>query len=223
MKERERAEKVLKILKNSFPKSRQDISKRNSFETLVATILSQNTSDANTAKAFNNLSQQFDINPKVLANADVSKIEQAIGTAGLFRVKSKTIRLSSCFLIEKYEGSLEPIFSMPIEQARHALMEFPGVGPKTADVVLLFYAKQPTIPVDRHVNRVAKRLGFAPQEGDYESVRVSLQTLFKPADYLSVHLILIAHGRKTCKANRPICSQCPVCSYCPSCRSLQTD
>ena len=106
--------------------------------------------------------------------------------------------------------------SLPLEEARKTLMEFPGVGPKTADVVLLFSAKQPTIPVDTHVNRVSKRLGLAPAKGDYEAVRKSLQTFYSPTDYLSVHLLLISHGRKTCKALHPLCKQCSVNKYCPS-------
>jgi endonuclease-3 len=103
-----------------------------------------------------------------------------------------------------------------VDEARKKLMELPGVGPKTADVVLLFSANQPTIPVDTHVNRVSKRLGLAPANGDYEAVRLSLQSLFEPKDYLAVHLLLIAHGRKTCKAQHPCCHQCPVYDYCPS-------
>ncbi len=95
-------------------------------------------------------------------------------------------------------------------------MEMPGVGPKTADVVLLFSANKPTIPVDTHVNRVSKRLGLSPQGGDYEAVRLSLQSKFEPKDYLTVHLLLIALGRKFCKAHNPHCSACPVNKYCPS-------
>lgn len=110
---------------------------------------------------------------------------------------------------------------MPLEEARKALMELPGVGPKTADVVLLFSANQPTIPVDTHVNRVSKRLGLAPAKGSYEEVRLSLQSLFEPKDYLAVHLLLIAHGRTYCKAIKPRCANCPVNAYCPS-KSLGT-
>jgi endonuclease-3 len=95
-------------------------------------------------------------------------------------------------------------------------MQFSGIGPKTADVVLLFCAGQPTIPVDTHVNRVAKRLGFASEKGDYETVRCSLQALYEPADYLVVHLLFIAHGRKICKAPRPLCTQCPINACCPT-------
>jgi len=106
--------------------------------------------------------------------------------------------------------------SLPLEEARRTLMQFSGVGPKTADVVLLFSAKKPTVPVDTHVNRVAKRLGLAPPGGEYEVVRKNLQALFDPNDYLAVHVLLIAHGRKTCKARHPLCTECPVNMYCPT-------
>jgi len=106
--------------------------------------------------------------------------------------------------------------SLPLAQTREILMEMPGVGPKTADVVLLFSANQPTIPVDTHVNRVSKRLGLAPKDGGYEEVRLALQQRFEPKDYLAVHLLLIALGRKFCKARKPLCPDCPVNSHCPT-------
>jgi endonuclease-3 len=186
------------------------------FETLIVTIISQNTNDRNTVRAFENLSKRFDIKPEVLAKAETSQVEDCLRVGGLYRNKAKAIKQVSTIILEKYHGSLQPILSLPLEEARKALMQLPGIGPKTADVVLLFSAKQPTIPVDTHVNRVAKRLGFAPANGDYEAVRMSLQSLYNPTDYLIVHVLLIAHGRKYCKAGRPLCHECPVNAYCPS-------
>ncbi len=183
---------------------------------MVVTIISQNTADTNTERAFDTLSKRFEITPQKLANAKTSEIEECIRIGGLYQSKAKTIQTASKIILEKFGGNLTPILSLPIEEARRTLMEMPGVGPKTADVVLLFSAKKPTIPVDTHVNRVSKRLGLAPANGGYEDVRLSLQTFFEPKDYLSVHLLLIAHGRKTCKAHNPHCSQCPVNAYCPS-------
>jgi endonuclease-3 len=183
---------------------------------LVTTVLSQNTADSNTTRAFESLSKRFEITPEALAKADLNQIEEAIRVAGLYKSKAKTIKQAATTIIEKYHGTLQPILSLPFEEARKTLMQFPGIGPKTADVVLLFSAKQPTVPVDTHVDRVAKRLGFAPISGDYEIVRKSLQVLFDPNDYLTVHLLLIAHGRKTCKARHPACAECPVNAYCPT-------
>ena len=95
-------------------------------------------------------------------------------------------------------------------------MELPGVGFKTADIVLLFCAGRPVLPVDTHVKRVSKRLGLAPSDGSYEDVRLSLQRLYEPKEYFDVHMLLIALGRKYCKALKPSCPVCPVRDLCPS-------
>jgi len=213
---------VLQILRETFVMPKWTKAKRDPFEILIVTIISQNTADRNTSRAFENLSKRFEIKPEVLANAKTSHIEEALKTAGLYRNKSKTIKQVSRLILEKFHGSVQPILSLPLHEARKTFTQMPGVGPKTADVVLLFAAGQPTIPVDTHVNRVAKRLGFVPTNGDYETVRTSLQLLYEQSDYLSVHVLLIAHGRKYCKANRPLCGQCPVNMHCPS-RGLWDD
>ena len=190
-------------------------SRLDSFETLVTTILSQNTTDRNTARALESLSKRFEITPEALAKAELSQIEETIKIAGLHRSKSKSIRQAAKLIIEKHHGKMEPLLSLPIKDARKALIQFDGDGPKTADVVLLFSTNKPTIPVDTHEDRVAKRLGFAPANGNYELVRQNLQTLYDTRDYLSVHLLLIEHGRKYCKARHPLCNKCPIKLYCP--------
>jgi endonuclease-3 len=212
----QQAGNILQVLKETLAMPNWTPSRQQPFETLVATIISQNTADTNTARAFENLSKHFEIKPQVLANAETSKIEACLHVAGLYKSKAKTIQTVSKIILQKFDGSLKPILSLPLDQARKTLTDLPGIGPKTADVVLLFCANQPTIPVDTHVNRVAKRLGLAPKDGDYEAVRLSLQSLFQPKDYLAVHLLLIAHGRKYCKARQPHCIECPVYNYCPS-------
>jgi endonuclease-3 len=216
MMDEKRASAVLAILRRTFTMPKWTEAKRKPFETLIVTIISQNTADRNTARAFERLSKRFAIKPEALAKAETSQIEEALRVGGLYRNKAKTIKQVSTIILEQFHGSVQPILSLPFEEARKALMALPGIGPKTADVVLLFSAKQPTIPVDTHVNRVAKRLGFAPANGDYDAVRMSLQSLYNPRDYLAVHLLLIAHGRRYCKARRPLCEQCPVNMHCPS-------
>jgi endonuclease-3 len=211
-----RAEKILEILRKAFTMPKWTNSKRDPFQTLVVTIISQNTADRNTAKAFENLSTHFKITPEALANAKTSQIENCLKPAGLYRNKARTIRQVSKIVLERHHGNLESILSTPFEEARKTLMEFPGVGPKTADVVLLFSAKKPTIPVDTHVDRTSKRLELTPANGDYETVRKSLQSLYDPKDYLAVHVLLISHGRKYCEARNPLCKQCPVDMLCPS-------
>lgn len=207
---------ILHILQNSAAVPSLVKVKSDPFETLIVTIISQNTADRNTQVAFERLSKRFEITPEALANADHAQIEETIRVAGLYKGKTAAIQAASKIILEKFDGSLKPVLSLPLEEARKTLTEIPGVGPKTADVVLLFSAQKPTIPVDTHVNRVSKRLGIAPEKGDYEAVRESLQGLFPKKDYLSVHLLLISHGRQYCKAQKPLCQNCPISIYCPS-------
>ena len=214
---------ILQVLQDALAVPKLVKSNSDPFETLIVTIISQNTADRNTARAFENLSKRFEITPEALAKAEVNQIEECLKVGGLYKSKTKTIQTASKIILEKYGGSLKPVLSLPLEEARKSLIEMPGVGPKTADVVLLFSAQQPTIPVDTHVNRVSKRLGLAPERGNYEAVRSSLQTLYSPKDYLAVHLLLIAHGRRYCKAQQPLCPKCPVNTYCPSKGSMKYD
>ena len=207
---------ILQILQDTLAVPELVKPKCDPFETLVVTIISQNTADRNTERAFENLSKHFEVTPQALSKAETSKLEACLHVGGLYKSKAKTIQAVSKIILEKFEGSMKPILSLSLDEARKTLMELPGVGPKTADVVLLFVANQPTIPVDTHVNRVSKRLGWAPANGGYEDVRLRLQSLFDPKDYLAVHLLLIAHGRKYCKAMHPLCPECPVNDYCPS-------
>jgi endonuclease-3 len=211
-----RAEKILQTLRKTFTMPKWIASDRNPFETLIVTIISQNTAGRSTAKAFENLSKQFEITPEVLADAETGQIEECLKVAGLYRNKAKAIKQISKIILEEFHGNLTHVLSLPFEEARKTLLQLPGVGPKTADVVLLFCSGKPTIPVDTHVNRVAKRLGLAPANGDYETVRRSLQSLYDPKDYLAVHVLLILLGRKHCKAINPMCKQCSVNTLCPS-------
>lgn len=213
---KKRANRILKVLRKEFKLPDWRRKKRDSFETLVVTVISQNTNGRNTARAFENLSNKFEITPEVLSKADVEQIEDAIKVAGLYRNKSRVIKKLSRIILEDFGGSLNFIFNVQLEQAREKLLELPGVGPKTADVVLLFCARKPTLPVDTHVNRVSKRLGLVEEKADYGGVRKRLQLLFGPLDYYAVHVLLILHGRKYCRAKRPLCNQCPVNQLCSS-------
>ncbi|UCF59087.1 MAG: endonuclease III [Candidatus Bathyarchaeota archaeon] len=211
-----RAKKILRILRNNFSLPSRPRTSRNLFQTLIRTVLSQATADKNTHRAFRNLSTRFPITPKALAKADVREIEKSIMVAGLYKNKSKVIRNLSCTILEDFDGSMEFIYSMSFEEARKILLHLRGVGPKTADVILLFCTDKPTIPIDTHVNRVSKRLGLVPPKAGYETTRQALQSLYTPKDYLPVHLLLISLGRKYCRARKPLCKPCPLNQLCPT-------
>ena len=212
----DRPAEILRVLRKTFAMPDWTARSRDPFKTLIATIISQNTADRNTARAFENLSKRFEITPEVLAKAKTAQIEECLRVAGLYRNKARVIKQVSKIILEEFHGRLDSILSLPHEEARTTLMKLKGVGPKTADVVLLFSANKPTIPVDTHVNRVAKRLGLAPTQGNYECVRKSLELLFDAKSYLAVHVLLIQHGRRYCRARNPLCKECPLNVLCPS-------
>ena len=210
----ERASKILNVLRENFTLPKWVSSRSSDFETLIVTVISQNTADRNTARAFENLSKKFPITSEALSKAPLSEIEEALKVAGLYRNKARTIKRLAKIIMEKFGGSLNFIHKLPFEEARKVLLELPGIGPKTADVLLLFRAKKPTIPIDTHIKRVSKRLGFAGQNADYEEIRESLQALYDPKDYFKVHILLIMLGRKYCRARNPKCAECPVNRFC---------
>lgn len=162
------------------------------------------------------LRKRYKINPKVLAKARISDLIPCIRTAGLYTLKAPRIKEVSKIIEQQYGGRLSPILELPYAQAKEKLMALPGVGPKTADILMAFVAKHPVIPVDTHVARVTKRLGIAPRNADYEKVRLSLEALIQPKRRISLHLSIIEFGRKICRAPKPLCHTCPIHESCPS-------
>jgi endonuclease-3 len=210
-----RASKILETLLKTFKLPEWMSSPcRRPFETLIRTIISQNTSNKNTARAFKNILEKFSMTPEAFSNAELSEIEQCLKPAGLYRNKSKIIKKLSRIIIKEFNGSLEQVLSLPTKEARKVLLGLPGIGRKTADILLLFCAKKPTVPVDTHVNRVSRRLGLAPANGGYEEICLALQKLYDPKDYLAIHVLLILLGRNYCKARKPLCNMCPVDNLC---------
>ena len=211
-----RASEILYVLKRRFSVPSISEIASDPFKVLVRTVISQTTAEVNTRRAFDNLSRKALVTPKGLAEADLKEIEDAIRVAGLYRNKSRIIKEISRLILKQFNGSLDFIYSLPLEEARKRLMSLPGVGYKTADIVLLFCAKKPVLPVDTHVNRVSKRLGLVPSGADYEETRKTLEALYRPEEFFQVHMLLIALGRRHCKARKPLCTTCQVNRLCPS-------
>lgn len=189
---------------------------RSPFQTLVHTILSQNTNDRNSGAAMRKLKKGFSVTPRALAQARPRQIMPYIRSAGLYRSKANRIVEISRIIENRYRGRLTPILSLPYAQAKQILITLPGVGPKTADILLAFVAKNPVIPVDTHIARVTKRLGIAAPNADYERIRTDLENLIPPRRRIALHLSMIEFGRSICIARRPRCPVCPLKKTCPS-------
>ncbi len=185
------------------------------FKGLIRTILSQNTSRANTQAAYRRLETLIGVEPRRLAGASVEEIAEAIRPAGMHHQRAEVIKRVAELVLRRYGGDLTPFLHMPYEEARRLLMELPGVGRKTADVVLLFEGGFKVLPIDRHIHRIAVRLGLAPKGADYDEVRRNLEAAASPERYLDLHLGLIRFGREICRARRPRCDACFLSDLCP--------
>jgi len=184
------------------------------FEILVSTILSQSTTVANERRGLEGLRARFgDLTARKLAQARVADIAKAIWHAGLARQKAPRIRATAQRLLETGEGDIGQILALPTERARDALMDLPGVGPKTADVVLAMAANRAVLPVDTHIARIARRWGLVGR-GGYEATRTALEAWTPPEERKPWHLAMIAHGRALCTARNPRCDRCPVLADC---------
>jgi len=186
------------------------------FEALVVTIISQNTNDLNTSRAFRNLRSLLGkVTPEKILKADLRDLEEALRIAGLYKNKSRVLKEIAQQLVDRYGGDLWAILNKPLEEARRELLSLRGVGYKTADVLLLFNAKKPVMPIDTHIMRVSKRMGLASVKAQYEDVRRALEDVFRGKDFFTLHLALINLGRRYCRARRPLCSKCPLNDLCP--------
>lgn len=183
---------------------------------LIRTVLSQNTGYKNQESAYSQLSEKVEINPASLASTPIQVIANAIKSAGMYNKRSKTIKAISQIVDSCYAGDLSKVIAKPYLEARSELMLLPGVGKKTADVTLLFNAGKSVIPVDRHIDRISKRLKLVPDNSNYDDVRIKLEYLILPENYLDIHIILIQFGRDTCRALNPRCRECILNDICPS-------
>ncbi|MCJ7457400.1 MAG: endonuclease III [candidate division Zixibacteria bacterium] len=181
---------------------------------LIATILSQNTSDNNSHRAYRNLKHNFK-NWEEVKSAPLSKIVQSIKVGGLEKIKAERIKnILSQIYREKGIESLDFLKKWDTEKVKDYLSHFTGVGDKTIACVLLFALGRPVLPVDTHILRVSKRLGLIPWKTDSKKAHILLQNKIPPALVYPFHLDLIEHGRKICKARIPLCGDCVLFQKC---------
>jgi len=162
------------------------------------------------------LKRRFETTAKVLSKAPIEALIECIRPAGLYRVKAPRIKEVSAIILDQFGGDLDSVLEREPGEARSILTSLPGVGYKTADILLAFVANHPTIPVDTHVSRVSKRLGVARNKAGYEETRLALERLVPPKRRIGMHLSLIRFGREICKAPTPLCPKCLVNQTCPS-------
>ena len=182
---------------------------------LVQTILSQHTSDVNTARAYASLRANVG-SWEAIRQAPTAQIADAIRLGGLAEVKAPRIKAALESIWQEHGAlSLDFLRALDVEAGRRYLTTLGGVGPKTAACVLLFALNKPALPVDTHVFRVSRRLGLIGPRTPAARAHLELEPGLPPSDVYDFHVLLIGHGRQLCKALRPRCSSCPLADVCP--------
>ena len=183
---------------------------------LIATVLSQHTSDINTERAFASLKRAFPT-WEVVRTASTAAVADAIRSGGLAGIKAPRIQsILTAIMAERGSYDLSHLESVGLPDAQKWLVGLPGVGPKTAACVLLFSLGRPALPVDTHVHRVSKRLGLIGPTVSAEAAHAILEAgLGGDRDRVyDFHLTMIAHGRTICTARRPLCERCSLTEQC---------
>lgn len=187
---------------------------RNPLDELILTILSQNTTDRNSGRAFRSLKAMYPTWEEVI-DAPTDELYEVIKSAGLGRIKAPRIQQTLREVLNRRGGlNLDFLDNMPLNEAKRWLVSLDGIGPKTAACVLLFALGRPALPVDTHVHRVSKRLGLIAPNVGADPAHELLEGVLPPEAVYAFHVDMIQHGRRICHAQRPECGRCPLKDMC---------
>ena len=181
---------------------------------LIFTVLTQNTSDLNAERAYDSLRKVLPTWGQVI-EAETQQVADAIKHGGLSNQKSVRIQKILVEILKRIgHFDLEFLAARPLEETREWFTSLPGVGPKTAAVVMAFSLKMPAFPVDTHIHRVSKRLGLITEKTTADQAHPIMEDLIPEDDRYDMHVLLITHGRQICKARIPQCPRCPLAQEC---------
>lgn len=202
---RERLKKILAIISEMYPEARGELEWETPFQLLIAVVLSAQTTDKAVNKITPNLWKKY---PEIadLANANLEDVEDCLRTIGLYKNKAKNIVKTARVILRDFDGK--------VPKTHKELESLPGVGRKTANVVLAEVYGIPSIAVDTHVSRIAKRLNISAPDADVTEIEQDLMKKIPKKDWILTHHRLIFFGRYHCLAKKPKCDICPVQSYC---------
>jgi endonuclease-3 related protein len=190
---------------------------RTRFEVIVGAILTQNTSWSNVKLAIENLRRAHLLTVPAIASARATRLERLIRPSGYFRQKTKTLKAFVRFLRTEYAGLLTQMFRTPTLTLRRQLLAVRGIGPETADCILLYAGKHPVFVVDAYTRRILQRHGYTHAKAGYEEIRASIERSI-PANaalYNEFHALIVQAGKQFCRASVPHCKGCPLHSFLP--------
>lgn len=204
----ERISEICKILSKEIPNPESELNYKSPYTFLLAVIMSAQTTDVQVNKVTETLFEHYDTIDKILALGE-NGLAEKISSIGLYRNKARNIIALSKVLQDQYNGE--------VPLTREDLEKLPGVGRKSANVVLNTLCGLPTIAVDTHVLRLSKRLGFS-QHNDPKKVEQDLEKIIPDNYKHSISNLLVLHGRYVCKARTPNCDKCAIKNLCPDCK-----
>jgi len=200
----EEVKEVIKILLELYPDAKAELNFSNPFELLIATILSAQTTDVQVNKVTYKLFKDYKT-PQEFIKMSEEELAEKIKSLGFYKNKSKNILATCRILVEKYNGQ--------VPKTREELMQLPGVGRKTANVVISNAFGKPAIAVDTHVFRVSNRIGLAHSDNVFDTEKDLMNNIDENM-WSKAHHLLIFHGRRICKSRKPLCEKCPLTDYC---------
>jgi endonuclease-3 len=201
-----RAKAIYRQLTKSYPNVRCELDYNSAFQLLVATVLSAQCTDKRVNQTTPALFKKYP-NPKKMAKADLKDIQRLVKSTGFFRAKAKNIKALSNKIIEEFDGD--------VPRDLEDLITLPGVGRKTANVVLGHAFGIPGITVDTHFGRLSRRFGWSKQS-DPVKVEFEVGELIHEKEWTNLSQRMIWHGRRVCHARKPACGACPLAKLCPS-------
>jgi len=194
------------------------------FEVMIGAVLTQNTSWKNVEKAIRNLRERDLLDPHTLLEVPVEELEELLQPAGYFRIKARRLRCLLEFLFARYDGSLDAMFSTDLPALREALLGVNGIGPETADSILLYAGGLPTFVIDTYTHRVLARHGWIEFDADYHTLKGHFESNLDEdvALYNEYHALLVRVGHLYCRKT-PKCDACPLAELLPDGGPLEPD
>jgi endonuclease-3 related protein len=194
------------------------------FVVVIGAILTQSTAWSNVERALAGLRAAGLVSLRAILAAPEERLAAAIRPSGYFNVKARRLRGFAGALEERFEGDLERLFALPVAELRAALLDIDGIGPETADDIVLYAARKPVFVVDAYTRRVMSRLGITPDSGSYGRWQAVFMDHLPPEVSLfnEYHALLVRHAKSICRKT-PLCGQCPLLAICPTGQAMVAD
>jgi endonuclease-3 related protein len=191
---------------------------RTRFEVIVGAILTQNTAWTNVERAISNLRRERLLTPRAIERVPTARLAQLVRSSGYFRQKAKKLKAFVWFLKREYAGSLTRMFRAPTIELRERLLAVHGIGPETADSILLYAGEHPVFVVDAYTHRILERHGLHAGKPQYETVRALFESSLprEARVYNEFHALLVNVGKNWCRTQNPRCEECPLQKHLPA-------